>query len=76
MLTINTLKEVQVILTFATVAKNSDWSINMATYENIFFHYFERCREIYNAQGKTNIFWFFILLGRSRTMKRLFEIRY
>ena len=32
----NTLKGVQPILTFATVAKNSDWSFNMGVYENFF----------------------------------------
>ena len=38
---------------------------NMGVYEKIFFHYFERCREICNTQGKSTIFNFFILLGRS-----------
>ena len=44
------LKEVQPILTFVTIAKNSDWSFNMAIYENIFFYYFELIREMSNTQ--------------------------
>ena len=44
-----TLKEVQLILTFATVAKNSDWSFNMGVYENFFFYYFELFREMSNT---------------------------
>ena len=35
-ITFPTLKEVQPILTFATVAKNSDWSFNMGVYEFFF----------------------------------------
>ena len=39
-MTSNTLQEIQAILTFGTIAKNSDWSFNMAIYENICFTIF------------------------------------
>ena len=37
-------------------SKNSDWSFNMATYENIFFYYFELFREMSNTQLEKDIF--------------------
>ena len=48
-----TLRELQAIVIFTTIAKNSDWNFNMAIYDFFFFlqiYYFELFRETSNTQ--------------------------
>ena len=70
-----TLKEVQPILTFATVAKNSDLSSNMGVYEKFFFTILNDV-EKYAILREKVLFLIFYITREIRTTERLFEICY
>ena len=71
---LNTLQDAQAILTFATIAKNSDWSFNMAIYEKNFYYYFELFREMSNAQLANGMI--FYINRKIQMTERLFQICY